>query len=252
MKWVSCPQVFSTDKSETPQQWAIQRELIEGDIRESLVLHPELERIDPDRTRSIPSQVKDVESMAPALRARGMRDGISLDRLSSLVGVTEESGVLTFPFAVRTAPSLWNTRYIVSNPKWSADDLCCASEAICVPFFPHAGVTDKQFAYHYSSLVEIRSQETRSRDYLWTDFTDAQKLPKALIFGAQAVVLDQCGGQAISIVLRFHPSLKWAGRNSWIVMLTNPPYSDGIEYLPWRFKSFITATSTPASPCANE
>ncbi|HEY5705408.1 MAG TPA: hypothetical protein VIS96_07525 [Terrimicrobiaceae bacterium] len=52
-----------------------------------------------------------------------------------------------------------------------------------------------------------------SRDDLWTGFTDAQKLPKALIFGAQAVVLNQCGGQAISIVLRFHPSLKWVGGN---------------------------------------
>jgi pimeloyl-ACP methyl ester carboxylesterase len=34
--------------AETPEQWAIQRILMEGDIRESLVLYPALERIDPD------------------------------------------------------------------------------------------------------------------------------------------------------------------------------------------------------------
>lgn len=35
--------------AETPAQWAIQRVLMEGDIRESLTLYPALERIDPDR-----------------------------------------------------------------------------------------------------------------------------------------------------------------------------------------------------------
>jgi pimeloyl-ACP methyl ester carboxylesterase len=34
--------------AETPEQWAIQRILMEGDISESLVLYPDLERIDPD------------------------------------------------------------------------------------------------------------------------------------------------------------------------------------------------------------
>jgi pimeloyl-ACP methyl ester carboxylesterase len=37
-------------EAETPQQWAIQRRLIEGDVRESLVLYPALERIDVDRS----------------------------------------------------------------------------------------------------------------------------------------------------------------------------------------------------------
>ena len=36
--------------AETPQQWAIQRKLMEGEIRESLVLYPALERNDPDRS----------------------------------------------------------------------------------------------------------------------------------------------------------------------------------------------------------
>ena len=36
--------------AETPDQWAVQRVLMEGDIRESLVLYPALERIDPDRS----------------------------------------------------------------------------------------------------------------------------------------------------------------------------------------------------------
>jgi pimeloyl-ACP methyl ester carboxylesterase len=36
--------------AETPEQWAIQRKLIEGDLRESLVLYPALERIDMDRS----------------------------------------------------------------------------------------------------------------------------------------------------------------------------------------------------------
>jgi hypothetical protein len=35
---------------ETPEQWAIQRKLIEGDVRESLALYPALERIDVDRS----------------------------------------------------------------------------------------------------------------------------------------------------------------------------------------------------------
>jgi pimeloyl-ACP methyl ester carboxylesterase len=36
--------------AETPEQWAIQRKLMEGDIRESLALYPALERLDPDRS----------------------------------------------------------------------------------------------------------------------------------------------------------------------------------------------------------
>jgi pimeloyl-ACP methyl ester carboxylesterase len=36
--------------AETPGQWAIQRKLIEGDVRESLALYPALERIDTDRS----------------------------------------------------------------------------------------------------------------------------------------------------------------------------------------------------------
>jgi pimeloyl-ACP methyl ester carboxylesterase len=37
-------------EAETPEQWATQRVLMEGDIRESLALYPDLERIDPDRS----------------------------------------------------------------------------------------------------------------------------------------------------------------------------------------------------------
>ena len=37
-------------EAETPEQWATQRVLIEGNIRESLALYPALERIDPDRS----------------------------------------------------------------------------------------------------------------------------------------------------------------------------------------------------------
>jgi pimeloyl-ACP methyl ester carboxylesterase len=36
--------------AETPEQWAMQRTLMEGDIRESLALYPDLERNDPDRS----------------------------------------------------------------------------------------------------------------------------------------------------------------------------------------------------------
>jgi pimeloyl-ACP methyl ester carboxylesterase len=36
--------------AETPEQWAMQRKLIEGDVRESLALYPALERIDVDRS----------------------------------------------------------------------------------------------------------------------------------------------------------------------------------------------------------
>jgi pimeloyl-ACP methyl ester carboxylesterase len=36
--------------AETPEQWAIQRKLIEGDVRESVALYPALERIDVDRS----------------------------------------------------------------------------------------------------------------------------------------------------------------------------------------------------------
>jgi pimeloyl-ACP methyl ester carboxylesterase len=37
-------------EAETPQQWATQRKLMEGDVQESLALYPALERIDPDRS----------------------------------------------------------------------------------------------------------------------------------------------------------------------------------------------------------
>ena len=37
-------------EAETPEQWAMQRILMEGDIRESLILYPDLERLDPDRS----------------------------------------------------------------------------------------------------------------------------------------------------------------------------------------------------------
>jgi hypothetical protein len=36
--------------AETSEQWAIQRKLIEGDVRESVVLYRALERIDTDRS----------------------------------------------------------------------------------------------------------------------------------------------------------------------------------------------------------
>jgi pimeloyl-ACP methyl ester carboxylesterase len=36
--------------AETPEQWPIQRKLIEGDVREDLVIYPALERIDIDRS----------------------------------------------------------------------------------------------------------------------------------------------------------------------------------------------------------
>jgi pimeloyl-ACP methyl ester carboxylesterase len=36
--------------AETPEQWAIQRKGIEGDVRESVALYPALERIDVDRS----------------------------------------------------------------------------------------------------------------------------------------------------------------------------------------------------------
>jgi pimeloyl-ACP methyl ester carboxylesterase len=36
--------------AETPAQWAIQRKLIDGDVRESVALYPALERIDTDRS----------------------------------------------------------------------------------------------------------------------------------------------------------------------------------------------------------
>jgi pimeloyl-ACP methyl ester carboxylesterase len=37
-------------EAETPEQWAIQRVLMEGETRESVALYPALERIDPDRS----------------------------------------------------------------------------------------------------------------------------------------------------------------------------------------------------------
>jgi len=72
-----------------------------------------------------------------------MRDRISLDEFSSLMGITEIPWVFAFPFALRATPGLWNTRDVVSNPKWSADDLRCvaqvARKATGVPFFSHFG-----------------------------------------------------------------------------------------------------------------
>jgi hypothetical protein len=72
-----------------------------------------------------------------------MRDRISLDEFSSLMGITEIPWVFAFPFALRTTPGLWNTRDVVSNPKRSADDLRCvaqvARKATSVPFFSHLG-----------------------------------------------------------------------------------------------------------------
>lgn len=37
-------------EAETPAQWAVQRVLMEGEIRESVALYPALERLDPDRS----------------------------------------------------------------------------------------------------------------------------------------------------------------------------------------------------------
>ena len=37
-------------EAETPEQWAVQRVLMEGDMSESVALYPDLERIDPDRS----------------------------------------------------------------------------------------------------------------------------------------------------------------------------------------------------------
>jgi pimeloyl-ACP methyl ester carboxylesterase len=49
-------------EAETPEQWVIQRRLIEGDIRESLVLYPALERIDVDRSFD---QIRAAPSLLP-------------------------------------------------------------------------------------------------------------------------------------------------------------------------------------------
>jgi pimeloyl-ACP methyl ester carboxylesterase len=49
-------------EAETPDQWAIQRTLMEGDIRQSLALYPDLERIDPDRSLN---QVRAASSLSP-------------------------------------------------------------------------------------------------------------------------------------------------------------------------------------------
>jgi pimeloyl-ACP methyl ester carboxylesterase len=48
--------------AETPEQWAIQRKLIEGDVRESVAVYPALERIDVDRS------LKEIRA-APPLRS---------------------------------------------------------------------------------------------------------------------------------------------------------------------------------------
>jgi pimeloyl-ACP methyl ester carboxylesterase len=49
-------------EAETPDQWAIQRRLMEGDIGRSLALYPDLERIDPDRSFD---QVRAAPSLRP-------------------------------------------------------------------------------------------------------------------------------------------------------------------------------------------
>jgi pimeloyl-ACP methyl ester carboxylesterase len=48
--------------AETPEQWTIQRKLIEGDVRESVAVYPALERIDVDRS------LKEIRA-APPLRS---------------------------------------------------------------------------------------------------------------------------------------------------------------------------------------
>ncbi len=42
-------------EAETPEQWAIQRKLIEGDVREGVAEYPALERIDVDRSLDLVS-----------------------------------------------------------------------------------------------------------------------------------------------------------------------------------------------------
>lgn len=59
--------------AETPEQWAIQRRLMEGEISEGLTLYPDLERQDPDRSFA---QMR----AAPALRAMPLIV-LSADRL---------------------------------------------------------------------------------------------------------------------------------------------------------------------------
>jgi pimeloyl-ACP methyl ester carboxylesterase len=49
--------------AETPAQWATQRKLMEGEIRDSLIQYPDLERLDPDRSFD---QIR----AAPPLRSR--------------------------------------------------------------------------------------------------------------------------------------------------------------------------------------
>ena len=48
--------------AETPEQWEIQRRLMEGEIRESLALYPALERNDPDRSFA---QVRAAQRLRP-------------------------------------------------------------------------------------------------------------------------------------------------------------------------------------------
>ena len=49
-------------EAETHEQWAIQRKLIEGDMRESVALYPALERIDVDRSFD---QIRDAPPLCP-------------------------------------------------------------------------------------------------------------------------------------------------------------------------------------------
>jgi len=44
------PLTEGLQEAETPEQWAVQRTLMEGEISESVALYPDLERIDPDRS----------------------------------------------------------------------------------------------------------------------------------------------------------------------------------------------------------
>jgi pimeloyl-ACP methyl ester carboxylesterase len=48
--------------AQTPDQWAVQKRLMEGEIRESLALYPALERIDPDRSFD---QARDAAPLRP-------------------------------------------------------------------------------------------------------------------------------------------------------------------------------------------
>ena len=56
--------------AETPAQWVTQRRLMEGEIRDSLVQYPDLERIDPDRSFD---QVRAAPPLRPLPAGRSVR-----------------------------------------------------------------------------------------------------------------------------------------------------------------------------------